>query len=93
MNIEIRADRYEEEQKLARASYLLDQFVIEQEDYDFLKNYDKSLIKGFLKDPLYKAVADTEVLISEGGDFHSELVGYQYINNSCELSILRNLVK
>ena len=47
MNIEIRADRYEEEQKLARASYLLDQFVIEQEDYNFLENYDKSLIKGF----------------------------------------------
>ena len=56
MNIEIRADRYEEEQKLARASYLLDQFVIEQEDYDFLENYDKSLIKGFEKDPLYKAI-------------------------------------
>ena len=93
MDIEIKSDRYEEEQKLACASYLLDQFVIEQEDYDFLKNYDKSLIKGFLKDPLYKAVADTEVLISEGGDFHSELIGYQYINNSCELSILRNLVK
>ena len=84
MDIEIKADRYGEEQKLARASYLLDQFVIEQEDYDFLKNYDKSLIKGFLKDPLYKAVADTEVLISEGGDFHSELVGYQYINNNCQ---------
>ena len=83
MDIEIKADRYGEEQKLARASYLLDQFVIEQEDYDFLKNYDKSLIKGFLKDPLYKAVADTEVLISKGGDFHSELVGYQYINNNC----------
>ena len=84
MDIEIKADRYGEEQKLARASNLLDQFVIEQEDYDFLKNYDKSLIKGFLKDPLYKAVADTEVLISDGGDFHSELVGYQYINNNCQ---------
>ena len=81
MNIEVKADRYEEEQKLSRASYLLDQLVIEQEDYDFLKNYDESLIKDFDKDPLYKAVADTEVLICEGGDFHSELVGYQYINN------------
>ena len=81
MDIEIKADRYEEEQKLARASYLLGQLVIEQEDYDFLKNYDESLIKDFEKDPLYKAVADTEVLICEGGDFHSELVGYQYINN------------
>ena len=81
MDIEIKADRYEEEQKLARASYLLGQFMIEQEDYDFLKNYDESLIKDFEKDPLYKAVADTEVLICEGGDFHSELVGYQYINN------------
>ena len=81
MDIEVKADRYEEEQKLARASYLLGQFMIEQEDYDFLKNYDESLIKDFEKDPLYKAVADTEVLICEGGDFHSELVGYQYINN------------
>jgi len=93
MDIEVKADRYEEEQKLARASYLLSQVVIGQEDYDFLKNYDGSLIKDFDKDPLYKAVADTEVLICEGGDFHSELVGYQYINNSCELEILRNLVK
>ena len=84
MNIEIRADRYEEEQKLARASYLLDQFVIEQEDYDFLKNYDKSLIKGFEKDPLYKAVPDTDIPICEGGDFHSELISYQYINNNCQ---------
>jgi len=81
MDIEVKADRYEEEQKLARASYLLSQVVIEQEDYDFLKNYDESLIKDFEKDPLYKAVADTEVLICEGGDFHSELIGYQYINN------------
>ena len=81
MNIEVKADRYEEEQKLSRASYLLDQLVIEQEDYDFLKNYDESSIKDFDKDPLYKAVADTEVLICEGGDFHSELVGYQYIYN------------
>ena len=44
MDIEIKADMYEEEQKLARASYLLDQFVIEQEDYDFLKNYDILLL-------------------------------------------------
>jgi len=81
MDIEVKADRYEEEQKLARASYLLSQVVIGQEDYDFLKNYDGSLIKDFDKDPIYKAVADTEVLICEGGDFHSELIGYQYINN------------
>jgi len=81
MSLEVKADRYEEEQNLSRASYLLSQVVIGQEDYDFLKNYDGSLIKDFDKDPLYKAVADTEVLICEGGDFHSELVGYQYINN------------
>ena len=84
MDIEVKADRYEEEQKLARVSYLLDQLVIEQEDYDFLKNYDESLIKDFEKDPFYKAVADTEVPINKGGDFHSELIGYQYINNRCE---------
>jgi hypothetical protein len=50
MDIEIRADRYEEEQKLARASYLLDQLVISQEEYDFLKEYDEALVVDFEED-------------------------------------------
>ena len=84
MDIEIKADVYEEEQKLARASYLLDQLVISQEDYAFLKEYDEALVVDFEKDPFYKMVASTDVLISEGGDFHSEVIGYNYFNNGYE---------
>jgi len=84
MSLEVKADRYEEEQNLSRASYLLDQLVIEQEDYDFLKNWDESLIKDFEKDPYYQIVQSTNVPINKGGDFHSELIGYQYLNNNYE---------
>ena len=84
MDIEVKADRYEEEQKLARASYLLDQLVISQEDYNFLKEYDEKLVVGFEKDPYYKIVQSTDVPISEGGDFHSEMIGYDYFNNGYE---------
>jgi len=50
MDIEIKADVYEEEQKLARASYLLDQLTISKEDYAFLKEYDEALVVDFEED-------------------------------------------
>ena len=84
MDIEIKADVYEEEQKLARASYLLDQLTISKEDYNFLKEYDETLVMGFEKDPYYQIVQSTDVPISEGGDFHSEMIGYDYFNNGYE---------
>ncbi len=84
MDIEVRADYYEEEQKLSRVSYLLDQLTISQEDYNFLKEYDERLVVDFEKDPYYQMVQSTDVPISEGGDFHSEIVGYNYFNNGFE---------
>jgi|TARA_Y100000310_G_scaffold338119_1_gene426906 hypothetical protein len=66
------------------AERLANELVISEHDYDWLNAYDHrnntNFVKYFEADPVYKAVATTNVPISEGGDFEAVKTGNQYFN-------------